>query len=112
MAGGRRLHPRVGCSNGIGGLAIDIRNHEVTVDRRPVELVRKEFELLIGSARHAGEIVSKRDLLAGVWQLTWAVRAALCRFTCPRRAASLAKRPRSRAFCRAFVASASGWRPP
>ncbi|MEO8889750.1 MAG: response regulator transcription factor [Jatrophihabitantaceae bacterium] len=55
----------------VGGLKIDTRSYEVTVDGRPVELARKEFELLLALARHAGEVVSKRDLLAEVWQLAW-----------------------------------------
>ena len=55
----------------VGGLKIDTRSYEVTVDGRPVELARKEFELLLALARRAGEVVSKRDLLAEVWQLAW-----------------------------------------
>lgn len=55
----------------VGGLRIDTRSYEVTVDGRPVELARKEFELLLALARRAGEVVSKRDLLAEVWQLAW-----------------------------------------
>lgn len=55
----------------IGGLHIDTRSHEVSVDGRPVELARKEYELLLALARRAGEVVTKRDLLAEVWQLAW-----------------------------------------
>jgi DNA-binding response OmpR family regulator len=55
----------------IGGLVIDTRSYEVTVDGKPVELARKEFELLLALARRAGEVVSKRDLLSEVWQLAW-----------------------------------------
>src|SRR6478736_8720167 len=55
----------------IGGLVIDTRSYEVTVDGRPVELARKEFELLLALARRQGEVVSKRDLLSEVWQLAW-----------------------------------------
>ncbi len=55
----------------VGGLRIDTRSHEVTVDGRPVELARKEFELLLTLARRAGEVVPKRELLAEVWQLAW-----------------------------------------
>ncbi|WP_375486588.1 response regulator transcription factor [uncultured Jatrophihabitans sp.] len=55
----------------VGGLTIDTRSYEVTVDGRPVELARKEFELLLALARRAGEVVSKRDLLGEVWQLAW-----------------------------------------
>jgi DNA-binding response OmpR family regulator len=55
----------------VGGLVIDIRSYEVTVDGRPVELARKEYELLLALARRAGEVVTKRDLLGEVWQLAW-----------------------------------------
>ena len=55
----------------VGGLKIDTRSYEVTVDGRPVELARKEFELLLALARRAGGVVTKRDLLAEVWQLAW-----------------------------------------
>ena len=55
----------------VGGLHIDIRSREVTVDGEPIELARKEFDLLLALARRAGEVVTKRDLLAEVWQLAW-----------------------------------------
>ena len=55
----------------VGGLRIDTRSYEVSVDGRAVELARKEFELLLALARRAGEVVSKRDLLSEVWQLAW-----------------------------------------
>ncbi len=55
----------------VGGLVIDTRSYEVTVDGRPVELARKEYELLLALARRAGEVVTKRDLLGEVWQLAW-----------------------------------------
>jgi two-component system response regulator PrrA len=55
----------------VGGLVIDTRSYEVSVDGRAVELARKEFELLLALARRAGEVVTKRDLLAEVWQLAW-----------------------------------------
>jgi DNA-binding response OmpR family regulator len=55
----------------VGGLTIDTRSYEVTVDDRPIELARKEFELLLALARRAGEVVTKRDLLSEVWQLAW-----------------------------------------
>jgi DNA-binding response OmpR family regulator len=55
----------------VGQLVIDTRSYEVSVDGRPVELARKEYELLLALARRAGEVVTKRDLLAEVWQLAW-----------------------------------------
>jgi DNA-binding response OmpR family regulator len=55
----------------VGGLVIDTRSYEVTVDGAPVDLARKEFELLLALARRAGEVVSKRELQSEVWQLPW-----------------------------------------
>ncbi len=55
----------------VGGLVIDTRSREVSVDGRPVELARKEFDLLLALARRAGEVVTKRDLLSEVWQQAW-----------------------------------------
>lgn len=55
----------------VGGLVIDSRSREVTLDGEPIELTRKEFDLLHVLARRAGEVVTKKDLLAEVWQLAW-----------------------------------------
>jgi DNA-binding response OmpR family regulator len=40
----------------VGRLVVDTRSYEVTVDGRPIELARKEFELLLALARRAGKI--------------------------------------------------------
>jgi DNA-binding response OmpR family regulator len=55
----------------VGGLVIDTRSYEVILDGARIDLARKEFELLVALARRAGEVVSKRELLAEVWQLPW-----------------------------------------
>ena len=52
----------------LGPLRIDPAAHLVTVDDRPVELTRREFDLLLTLARRAGQVVSKRQLLAEVWR--------------------------------------------
>jgi DNA-binding response OmpR family regulator len=52
----------------VGGLSIDERTREASLDGRPLELTRKEFDLLMYLAEHPGEVVSKRVLLAEVWQ--------------------------------------------
>jgi DNA-binding response OmpR family regulator len=51
----------------VGGLRIDTRTREVTLDGRPVELSRKEFDLLLHLARRRGEVVAKAELMAEVW---------------------------------------------
>jgi len=52
----------------IGGLTMDPRSRVVSVDARPVDLSRKEFDLLWHLATRRGEVVSKRELLAAVWR--------------------------------------------
>ena len=51
----------------VGEIRIDERRRIATLAGAPLELSRKEFDLLAHLARHAGEVVSKRDLLARVW---------------------------------------------
>ncbi|MEO7059804.1 MAG: winged helix-turn-helix domain-containing protein [Lapillicoccus sp.] len=44
---------------------------QVTLRDAPVELSRREFDLLLLLAQRAGEVVSKRDILAEVWRQAW-----------------------------------------
>ncbi|MEV6285999.1 response regulator transcription factor [Kribbella sp. NPDC051770] len=55
----------------LGALKIDPRSREVTVDGSPVDLTRKEFDLLLALSRRPGAVVTKRELLAEVWGLPW-----------------------------------------
>ncbi|HEY2206769.1 MAG TPA: response regulator transcription factor [Pseudonocardia sp.] len=52
----------------LGGLAIDVAARTVALDGVPLVLSPKEFDLLSYMAGRAGEVVSKRELLAEVWQ--------------------------------------------
>ncbi len=52
----------------VGGLVVDARTRTVTLDGTPVELSRKEFDLLLALAQRPGEVVTKRELLAEVWR--------------------------------------------
>jgi two-component system KDP operon response regulator KdpE len=52
----------------VGGLRIDQRTRDASLDGEKLELTRKEFDLLLYLAEHEGEVVSKRVLLAEVWQ--------------------------------------------
>jgi DNA-binding response OmpR family regulator len=52
----------------VGGLTIDQRTRSVTLDGQQLELSRKEFDLLLALAQRAGEVVTKRELLAEVWR--------------------------------------------
>jgi DNA-binding response OmpR family regulator len=52
----------------VGGLEIDPSARTVRLDDVAVDLTRKEFDLLLALASRPGEVVSKRTLLAEVWQ--------------------------------------------
>lgn len=52
----------------IGGLEIDVRGREARLDDRLLELSPKEFDLLRVLAENAGQVVSKRELMAQVWR--------------------------------------------
>ena len=51
----------------IGTLVVDTLKRLVTKDGEPVRLTPKEYELLALLIRHAGRVVTHRQLLAGVW---------------------------------------------
>lgn len=55
----------------VGGLSLDPVAHTVTIDGRPVDLSRKEFDLLHLLMQHPGEVLSKPKILAEVWRLPW-----------------------------------------
>jgi DNA-binding response OmpR family regulator len=55
----------------VGGLSIDPLTRQVSLDEVPVDLSRKEFDLLLALAQRAGEVVTKRELLADVWRQTY-----------------------------------------
>jgi DNA-binding response OmpR family regulator len=52
----------------IGELSIDLAGREASLAGVPLELSRKEFDLLAHLAESSGQVVSKRDLLAEVWR--------------------------------------------
>jgi DNA-binding response OmpR family regulator len=52
----------------IGGLTVDVRSRVATIDGQPMDLSRKEFDLLWHLAARRGEVVTKRELLAAVWR--------------------------------------------
>ncbi|PUB25014.1 DNA-binding response OmpR family regulator [Promicromonospora sp. AC04] len=55
----------------VGELVIDPPARSVSLAGRELDLNRKEFDLLLALATRAGDVVSKRQLLAEVWQLPW-----------------------------------------
>lgn len=63
--GGQRL-PLV-----VGGLEIDVPGRRATLDGGSLDLTPREFELLRYLAERAGEVVTKKELLAEVWHQAW-----------------------------------------
>ncbi len=55
----------------VGQLVIDEGARTATLAGRPLELARKEFDLLLVLAQAQGRVVSKRELLAEVWQQSY-----------------------------------------
>lgn len=55
----------------VGGLMIDPLTRLVSLDGLPVDLSRKEFDLLLALAQRSGEVVTKRELLADVWRQSY-----------------------------------------
>ena len=65
----RRIDARGGSSTiEVGGLSIDGRSREATLNGEALELTRKEFDLLAFLAENVGDVISKRQLLAEVWR--------------------------------------------
>ena len=52
----------------VGGLVVDPVARMATMDGRPIELTAREFDLLRYLIERAGQVVTKRELLAEVWR--------------------------------------------
>jgi DNA-binding response OmpR family regulator len=50
-----------------GDIRLDLRTRRVSRDDEEVSLSAREFDLLVHLVRRAGQVVSKRDILAAVW---------------------------------------------
>ena len=55
----------------IRGLRIDRAARRVSLDGAEVELSRKEYDLLLELAEHAGAVVTREDLMSRVWDENW-----------------------------------------
>ncbi|MER8097938.1 response regulator transcription factor [Streptomyces goshikiensis] len=72
----RRARPRPQAGRVIthGPLRIDAGTREVLLAGRPVELTRKEFDLLHLLASQPEAVISRRQLMTQVWDDTWSHR--------------------------------------
>ncbi len=55
----------------IGGIGLDQDRHIATLDGDPVNLSRKEFELLRTLMRSAGSVLTREALIEEVWDMNW-----------------------------------------
>jgi two-component system, OmpR family, response regulator RegX3 len=55
----------------IGGLRVDPGARSVVLDGAPLDLSRKEFDLLVRLMRDAGRVVTREDLMSDVWDENW-----------------------------------------
>jgi DNA-binding response OmpR family regulator len=55
----------------VGGLEIDVRRRQACLDTAELDLTRREFDLLAFLAARPGVVVSRRELLAEVWQQSY-----------------------------------------
>jgi two-component system KDP operon response regulator KdpE len=55
----------------VGALRLDANAHEAALDGVLLDLSRREFDLLHYLVTHAGQVVTKRDLLTHVWQMPY-----------------------------------------
>jgi two-component system response regulator PrrA len=69
-----RLHARRDDSTvTVGDLVIEPHPRTAARGGRALDLTGREFDLLITLARHAGQVLSRRQLLEHVWGYTWEV---------------------------------------
>jgi two-component system, OmpR family, response regulator RegX3 len=55
----------------IGGVRIEPARRSATIDGRPLELSRKEFDLLALLMQEAGSVVQRERLIDEVWDVNW-----------------------------------------
>jgi two-component system alkaline phosphatase synthesis response regulator PhoP len=51
----------------LGSISLKPEQREVSVDGEPIDLTPKEFDLLLFMMKHPGKVLSRQQLLHGVW---------------------------------------------
>jgi DNA-binding response OmpR family regulator len=67
----RRATPPVASDPEIGPLRVELSSRRVFLDGDELSLSRKEFDLLAELVAHAGEVVTREDLISRVWDENW-----------------------------------------
>jgi two-component system response regulator RegX3 len=57
-----------GAVRAVGGVRLDLAQHQVFVDERSVYLTTSQFKLLALLVEHAGSVVTRRDILERLWE--------------------------------------------
>lgn len=55
----------------IGAISVDVPARAVQVAGEPVELTRREFDLLVTLARNPGRVLTRAELLSAAWDTTY-----------------------------------------
>jgi two-component system, OmpR family, response regulator RegX3 len=63
--------PAVASELEIGPLRVELGSRRVWLDGAELALSRKEFDLLVELMSHAGEVVTREDLISRVWDENW-----------------------------------------
>ncbi len=69
----RRSQPAAGAPSEVevGPVRVELGSRRVFLDGAEIALSRKEFDLLAELVAHAGEVVTREDLIARVWDENW-----------------------------------------
>ncbi|MFJ9694297.1 response regulator transcription factor [Kitasatospora sp. NPDC101183] len=55
----------------VGALAVDVQRREAALRDAPLDLTRREFDLLAFLARRPGVVITRKEILAEVWHHTY-----------------------------------------
>ena len=67
----RRARPAAPVDVVVGPLRVELGSRRVFLSGEELALSRKEFDLLAELVAHAGEVVSREDLISRVWDENW-----------------------------------------
>ncbi|MBE2316775.1 response regulator transcription factor [Solirubrobacter sp. CPCC 204708] len=67
----RRVKPSAPSDVVVGPLRVELASRRALLDDEELALSRKEFDLLAELVRHAGQVVTREDLIARVWDENW-----------------------------------------
>ncbi|MFE7128190.1 response regulator transcription factor [Streptomyces sp. NPDC057617] len=69
--GGEEAGPTAEAAQRLGRLTLELPTRRVTVDGTPVQLTRKEFDLLALLAQRPGVVFGREQIISEVWRTSW-----------------------------------------